>query len=296
MKNSFITGSYFNNVCALIGLVLLLLGCSESPSNFTEFLYELADIDVQERTEYLNEWLNKQEEFPVIDGGDVYFIYKQKKEIPVYLTGDMNQWNPKNIPLLKIVGTEYYYVRQSYPKNSALEYLFKAGNKSLLDPLNKRITKEKDKQTSVLFMNEFDFPLETLIRRDQVYTQLDTITFSGNEIFIYRSPSVKNNAPIIFFINGKDYLEFGQANIILDNLVNDNKIPSCIAVFIPLNIKFRTVLQFIKQKFDLYDNKIIIGGPGTVGLSLLSKVKDGLQNVQFVFLQSPRCVFLDLIR
>ena len=84
MKNSFKPGSYFNIVCTLIVLTSLLWSCSKSSSNFTEFLYDLAEIDEQDRNAYLEDWLNKQEEFPVIDGTDVYFIYKQKKEMSVY--------------------------------------------------------------------------------------------------------------------------------------------------------------------------------------------------------------------
>jgi len=278
-------GVHFNNVWPLLVLLLLHFGCSDSAENFTEFLYDLAEIDVNNRSTALEEWLKKQEEFPIINGSEVYFLFKEKREVPVFLSGDMNKGISEPAELLKIIGTDYYYVRQVFPMNSASEYVFTVNGRHFLDPLNKKIFKSARELKSVLFMPDYIYPRETLRRINNLYTKLDTLDFNKNKVYLYRHMSVQSNSPVIVFVPGKEYLEVAEANIILDNLTHSKKIEPCFAVFPADNINLADLLPFLKKEKILTGNKKILGGNTKTG-SLMLENPGIINNFNAVFLQS----------
>jgi len=285
MKNFEKNGGHFNNVWSLLALLSLFFGCSESPKNFTDFLYDLAEIDVENRVAYLDDWLNMQEEFPLIDGGDVYFIFKDKREVAIYLSGDMLAGNSEKIQLMKIIGTDYYFSKQSYPLNSGFEYKFVVKGRYLLDPLNKKITKSKNGLSSLLFMPDYDYPIETLTRINKEYTKLDTLSNNENTLFFYKHPKCSQKAPIIIFLNGIDYLQFAEANIILDNLIDTGKIIPSYAAFLSDNTNVIKQLLFLKEEFNLTGNHFVIGGNKAAGLSIFQN-KEIYNYFNSIFIQS----------
>lgn len=286
MKNFKKNSSHFDHVCALLTLAFLLLACSESHTNFTDFLYKLAEIDEQNRGQYLEKWIKSQEEFPVIDNNDVYFLYKEKRELSIFLTGDMNKQNLKKIQLMKIIGTDYYYTKQTFPLNSAFEYKFLIHGKFIPDPLNKKFFNDTNGKNSLLFMPEYHYPLESLTRIHKIYTKLDTLKFNDNPVYCYHPLNVKNDAPIIFFYNGQKYLHYAEANVLLDNLISDNKIQPCIAVFLMDSVPLNRLISFLKTKYNLSDNPVIIGGNKKTGQTSLQLIKNSSMNITGIFGQS----------
>jgi hypothetical protein len=285
MKNHKKNGGYFNNVWPLLLVLLFHIGCDNSSKNFTEFLYDLAEIDVENRAAYVDDWLKKQEEFPIIDGQNVYFIFKDKREVAVRLSGDMIAADGAPIELVKIIGTDYYYTLQSFPLNAVFEYKFIVNGRHYLDPLNKRIIKSKDGIRSLLFMPEYGYPVETLMRVNKVYSRMDTVEFSDSDLYIYRHPKAGPDSPLIIFLNGKDYLQLAEANIILDNLISDQQIEPCFAVFPSTDIDAIKMYSFLKKKLALQQNQTIIGGSQKTGLAVLQNPAI-FQNFNAFFIQS----------
>ena len=278
--------TYFKNVWPLLVLLLLSFGCSDSPKNFTAFLYELAEIDVEERSGYLQDWLKNQEEFPIIDGNDVYFIFKEKREVPVYLVGDMTCCDSPKIQMMKIIGTDYYYVKQSYPTDSGFEYKFVVNGRHFLDPLNKKIFKSEKELGSLLFMPDYMYPIEILTRVNKAYTKIDTLQSDKKSIYFYRHIQAGNDAPLVFFLDGLNYLHIAEAAVILDNLTDEKKIPPCFAFFPEDNSDILESLSFIKNEFQLSGNHAIIGGNKKTALSLIRN-PEIINSFDGFFLQSP---------
>ena len=276
--------SYFNHVWPLLALQLLILGYNGSPKNLTELLYELAEIDVEDRAGYLEDWLKMQDEFPVIDGNEVYFIFKEKRDVPVFLVGDMTNDNSEQ-QLLKIIGTDYYYTKQTYPLDCGFEYKFIVGGRHYLDPLNKRIIKNKTELRSLLFMPEYIYPVESLTRINKGYTKLDTISYKNDVLYTYRHPKAVTHSPIIYFLNGKEYLEFAEANIILDNLIDDYKIVPCFAVFLNKSADILNLFSHFKREFNLDGGQTIIGGNKNAGLMLFQN-PEICKKFNSIFIQS----------
>ncbi len=96
---------------------VLLYSCN-SDQDFENFLLDLSEFPENARSIELEKYLSKFESFPLINDTTVYFILKEEKDLPVYLTGDMNRWQPKLSPLFKIIGTNYYYRKETFPADA----------------------------------------------------------------------------------------------------------------------------------------------------------------------------------
>ncbi len=295
-------------IISCLSLIFLLSGCQSSEDSFLALLYRLGDLPEAKRESELQSWLNKQTAKPVVEGGKVYFIYQNKKDIPVYLTGDMNHWAQNESQMLRIIGTSYYYLEKTFSSDARLEYKFIVDKKYILDPLNEKTTRGGLGENSLLLMPDYQFPVEILARRFQNYTALDTILFGGKSkkdqrlVVLYKHPSVSVSSPLIIFNDGGDYLSFAQANIILDNLIEEKKIPACYALFInPINrmkeywlndayleIVFKEIVPLAQKKFKINDkSKTFFGGASLGGLTAFYALKDYSNQLEGVFGQSP---------
>ena len=72
--------------------LFILQTCKESRIGFREFLYNLSDIAESQRQQKMDDYINSAEDFPLMEDSTVFFIYKNEKDLPVYLAGDMNSW------------------------------------------------------------------------------------------------------------------------------------------------------------------------------------------------------------
>ena len=98
----------FRNLILLSAL--MLLGCSSSDNSFVGILYQLAEINEENRESFFQSWLEGQENLPVIENNSVYFIYQNEKDMQVFVTGDMNKWAKDKNQMLRIIGTSYYFL------------------------------------------------------------------------------------------------------------------------------------------------------------------------------------------
>lgn len=290
----------------LILLFSLLQGCTESDANFRNFLYSLSEVDEEERQEKMDAWISGVSEFPLLEDTTVIFIYQNRKEVPIFLTGDMNYWGKDTLPFFNIIGTDYYYCEYSLPEDARVEYKFNVNGNYVNDPLNNRRAAGAFGENSLLLMPAYEYPSETLIKRTVVYTKADTLNFKSNilknerRVFFYRNADSDNKAPLIIFNDGSDYLLYGQATTILDNLISSEKIPACNAVFVdPVNrmkeywmsdayveMLFTELLSFIKEKYQADPQEIYMGGASLGGLISFYALKSYASRLDGVFSQS----------
>lgn len=287
----------------LLLLAFLIFGCDSSPNSFKDFLYKLSDIDENERQMELENWINNKEDFPIVDNSDVYFIYKEKRDIPIFLSGDMNQWSKSKSQLLRIVGTDYYYLEESYPTNSCLNYSYFVENNLLADPLNFKSAISSNKSCSLLILPEFEYPIETLTQRNFIYTKLDTLKWKSknnlqDNCFVFKHKLAGSSDPIIIFLNGDKYLSVLKTNITLDNLIYSKSIKPCIALFILskiqnsvfddlfLNGVMSGLLTNLGERYNLSRNSIYIGGLLDGGVTAFYALKNYANKLSGVFAQS----------
>ncbi len=292
---------------AASAFLLAFCGCAEEKKDFIETLHEAAGVEGEQRQLFIDNWLGSFENYPLIEDSLVYFLYRNKKDLPVYVTGDMSGWRPKGIPMLRIVDTDLYYAQVVFPADARLEYKIVVAGEYQLDSLNARTARGGFGENSLLLMPHYEYPDEWLMRKDRSYTQLDTISLAKSqkaperEVYVYRNQRATPASPLIIFHDGSDYLRLANAAVILDNLISENAIPALNALFINpldrmkeyrmsdefLRLIFEEVIPEAKAKYGFAENApLIMGGASLGGLISFYALKDYAGELQAVFSQS----------
>ncbi|MHB2150203.1 alpha/beta hydrolase-fold protein [Calditrichota bacterium LG25] len=290
---------------ALAISVLLLVQCSSNEERFSSLLKEMEGLTSQEKTQRLKQF-TQQNNFPFIEDSTVYFLFEDSSRQAVYLAGDMSAWRPDSIPLINIEQTNFWYAALRFPRRARLEYKFVCGGNWFLDPLNPLKDSGVMGENSVLAMPAYEFPQEVLFKREFRKSDLDTVVFKSRllknrrRIYFYKHQKAGDNSPLILFNDGGDYLTFGKARIILDNLIGSGQLKPLLAIFIePRNRKreyrfndaylkmvFQELLPFIQKRYGLKNNRLAMGGVSLGGLISLYALKNYSRNLDFVFSQS----------
>ncbi|MHB2154261.1 alpha/beta hydrolase-fold protein [Calditrichota bacterium GD2] len=292
--------------CVVLALsALLLVQCSSNKERFSSLLKEMEGLTSQEKTQRLKQF-TQQNIFPFIEDSTAYFLFEDSSRQAVYLAGDMSAWRPDSIPLINIGQTNFWYAALRFPQRARLEYKFVCGGKWFLDPLNPLKDSGGMGENSVLAMPAYEFPQEVLFKREFRKSDLDTVVFKSRllknrrEIYFYKHQKAGDNSPLIIFNDGGDYLTFGKARIVLDNLIGSGQLKPLLAIFIePRNRKreyrfndaylkmvFQELLPFIQKRYGLKNNRLAMGGVSLGGLISLYALKNYSRNLDFVFSQS----------
>ncbi|WP_456443378.1 alpha/beta hydrolase-fold protein [Caldithrix abyssi] len=290
---------------ALAISALLLVQCSSNEERFSSLLKEMEGLTSQEKTQRLKQF-TQQNIFPFIEDSTVYFLFEDSSRQAVYLAGDMSAWRADSIPLINIEQTNFWYTALRFPRRARLEYKFVCGGNWFLDPLNPLKDSGGMGENSVLAMPAYEFPQEILFKREFRKSDLDTVVFKSRllqnrrRIYFYKHQKAGDNSPLILFNDGGDYLTFGKARIILDNLIGSGQLKPLLAIFIePRNRKreyrfndaylkmvFQELLPFIQKRYGLKNNRLAMGGVSLGGLISLYALKNYSRNLDFVFSQS----------
>ncbi len=288
----------------LFALINTLFFSCSAEKEFSTLLRELAELPETDRQEVIDNWIMQRTSFPVIEDSVVYFLYRNAVDIPVFLTGDFNSWSGQGRPFLKIIGTDLYYNRQVFPIDARVEYKLIVGKEWQLDSLNANTSEGGYGLNSLVFMPDYRFPLETLRHRHQLYTVPDTMRYrvGGKEYrtYVYHHPSAGLESPLLIFNDGGDYIRFGQATVVLDNLTETQRIPPVNALFVDpvdrmkeywinapyLERLLEGVLPAVKEQNHWQPEKIYMGGVSLGGLTALYALKKYSSELDGIFSQS----------
>ncbi|MGD9488350.1 MAG: alpha/beta hydrolase-fold protein [Calditrichaceae bacterium] len=295
-------------VFAITGLLLAFIftACDAEPKTVGELLEIMEKSPSEEKAELLIRRINKNDSFPIVEDSGVFFIYSGKSDSAVSLTGDMNSWDNEGIRMSRIEGTDIYFTKQSYIENARLEYKFIIDGKYITDPLNKVTDIGGYGENSVLMMPLYVFPKSILYRQLAVSGKLDTVNFKSDilnntrNIYVYSHPKCVKSSPLIVFHDGSDYLKFGYTKTILDNLIDEGKIPPLNALFVDpanrqkeywindnyLKMIFRELLPYVLKKYDLNPSQTGMVGASLGGLISFYALKDYGHKLNFVYSQS----------
>ncbi|MFA6281139.1 MAG: 4-alpha-glucanotransferase, partial [Candidatus Omnitrophota bacterium] len=177
----------------------------------------------------------------------VVFLYKGAAN-SVALAGDMTGWWPeRNQRFKKFEGTDLWYLEESFDARTRLDYKISVNNHLILDPLNPRKSAAKYKEyyidNSELVMPDFKRP-EELKGKFRDNERLKKISVPSpkhlkydHDVWIYLPPQYNKDDrtqkyPAVYFQDGYDYLNLGNAAVVLDNLINTKQIQPIIGVFV----------------------------------------------------------------
>ena len=297
--------TYF--ITAFFAAAALLTSCASEEKTFSDFQQEIAQLSASEQNSRLDGYFEKYQTFPVIAGNTVCFVLKDSISNEVYLSGDMCSWKPDSMRMERISRSSYFFKEFVCPENARLEYKFVTDSVSVLDPRNLLYAEGPFGRNSLLLMPEYEYPAVTLLQRGRAMTTLDTLRFSSRimnnsrEIYYYHHPKAAAGSQLIVFNDGSEYVNLGKAAVILDNLIESEKIPAVNAVFVNpvermteywlddryIRMVFRELIPYIKKKYNLpSDVPVSIGGVSLGGLTSLYALKNYNDNLSFIFSQS----------
>ena len=216
---------------------------SSGPKSFVDFLHELNTLSWEERTIFVDRYLNSLPTVPYIEKESlVHFIFHGDAE-NITIPSDANDWSLSEFSMKRIEGTNFWYFSHRFESDARLDYKFVInGVHWILDPLNPRRIEGGYGENSELRMPKYVSPPEIEFHPDIPHGSITEMSFNseilGNSrmIAVY-TPHQYNRAnesyPVALFHDGLEFLSLGRANNILDYLIARKRITPLIAVFVP---------------------------------------------------------------
>jgi enterochelin esterase family protein len=209
-------------------------------SSFSDFLSQANEIDSADLNAVAQEFLDTLD-FPVIENNTtVYFVYQGEAD-RISLAGDINGWQPDVNTFDLLLNTDIWYLRMDFEhSDTRIDYKFVVDGNWRLDPLNPNRIAGGYGDNSELALPDYVQPWEVEENPDALKGTLISQTISSTlvgrdyQLRIYLPPGYDEEIqyPVAYFQDGSDYLDFAQAQTVMDNLIHQNVIRPIIGVFV----------------------------------------------------------------
>ncbi len=233
----------------ILKIILGLLFSSQifAQTNFQNFLNRVnTAVTPEEKNTVIDSFITfaRTQGIPFIESNTANFIYRGAAT-SVNVASDFNSWSPNAHPMIKIDGTNFFYLSKSFELNARLDYKFVInGTNWILDPENPNQISGGFGPNSELAMPGYVQPWEIKYKPNIKHGKVVQKNFFSNilngtyQIQIYLPPdydSTNEGYPTVYFQDGAEYISLASAINILDNLIDSNKIQSLIGVFVKPN-------------------------------------------------------------
>ena len=176
----------------------------------------------------------KKEGNPLIDGEQAMFVWPG--ENPPLLFGDFNDWRIDTAVSLQPTSANIHTHTITFPRNAYIEYAFvvdaddpDSDNGRILDPHNPNNKSNGVGATNNTFYMP-EYVITPLIKRQEninhgTLTEHNFDVYEGEErsFWLYQ-PAVDHPVPLLIVLDGRDYLEQGHLDNIVDNLISAQKV------------------------------------------------------------------------
>ena len=158
----------------------------------------------------------------------------------VFVAGDPNGWEPGRNEMKRLPGTDLFSLTWTLDPAARIEYKLVVDSAWILDPLNTLRASGGFGENSEVRMPRYRFPGETL-PRGVPHGSIDTTSFTGpapgrrTTVYVYVPPgypSLTDRYPVLYVMDGGEYLSRANMNVVLDNLIAQGEIVPLIAVFL----------------------------------------------------------------
>jgi len=177
---------------------------------------------------------------PLVEDTTVHFVY-QGTSRQVTVPSDLNSWNATADTMVRIEGTDLFYLSKNVHRAARFEYKFVVDSSWILDPLNRQQAIGGYGPNSEVRMSAYVPPEEILPRKDSAHGSIDTIFFRSkvlgrtHPVFVYLPKEYKHSSrtyPSIWVTDGGEYLSLALMNNVLDNMIADGRIEPVVGVFV----------------------------------------------------------------
>jgi enterochelin esterase family protein len=203
--------------------------------------------NIEEKQILVNEFLSevKKKSYPLYENDSTVILLYQGDVKSVVVLGDMGDWVNK-LYMEQIENTDLFYYRGIYESDARLEYwlLIDENQFPVVDPFNKFVVRNGWGTISELAMPKYKRHLlfDNYIHGEiGGFENLDEFNLPSNilnydhVIHVYLPPGYQESDkkyPVVYFQDGKDYIEFAVVPHILDSMIKEKLIEPVIAVFV----------------------------------------------------------------
>ncbi len=208
---------------------------------FLAFYERVTNAGFLDRSALVDSFMASNPVLPFIEDTIAQFIYRGPATT-VNVPGDLNGWSTGGDPMTKLSTTDLWYLPRVFERDARIDYKFLLdGSSWILDPHNPVLTPGGFGDNSALEMPVYIPPWE--IQYDgtiqhgrseiqSVHSNIRGMTYSVQVYLPYVYDGSTARYPTAYFQDGSDYVTFGNAINVLDNLIAYSKIRPTIGVFV----------------------------------------------------------------
>lgn len=211
---------------------------------FQRFLEEVSRADSPEARRKLVDRFMEELEYPIFENdSNVILLYRGRSE-SVRIVGDMTEWVESH-PFTRIPETNLFWYRGKYESDARLEYVLQVPDAAtpFADPmnpwtvhgfvLNSELAMPRYKRHPVFepYRDGRTGGFELL----QEYVLPPGALPYAHTVHVYTPPGYAEQTssyPTVYFQDGRDYIEYGIAPLVIHSLIQSGRIAPLIGVFV----------------------------------------------------------------
>ena len=278
----------------LVLLVLALAGCAGEPQSWAALKKQLPGMESEQRDAAVEKFIAARGGTPIVENQTrLVFLARDVNGFTPRVVGDFNAWaaTPQGYDaaigkMTRIDGTTWSYFESTAYTNARAEYVLFVETEAAADPMNPRKVQAYAGPRSEVRMpfwvanpevdDEAEVPAGELLAE----TVISRALLGARRLWIYLPPGYSSATdtlyPVMYVLDGGNYVEKMDVPRILDRLIARKAIPPLIAVFsepgdrqeeYTRNPRWRTFITSelvpqIDQRFRTFpapDHRIILG-------------------------------------
>ena len=301
---SYLVNTLGFGLVGMLALGMLIAGvdpafCGEPKGAFSPVVQELSRRGEKARPVEADAIISgfveeNRDEFPLIEDSLVTFAYHGRVAVRANVPSDLNRWDTKAHQMLRLGETDLHYLTLALPLDARIDYKFYVDGLWMLDPLNSKTVRGGFGDNSAFSMPAYRSPREIQFADSIAHGTIEAhefesrIIIGSRKIQVYlpheyrplrhrtvvdpmggRSQVIKDEFggtyPVIFVQDGGEYITLASMVNVLDNIIDQGRIPPVVAVFIdPVDRNYEyflnrdyermmveEVLPFIRERYDV---------------------------------------------
>jgi enterochelin esterase-like enzyme len=247
----------------LIIFLLTPMLCAQSQfGQFISYVNSLVDSIAKQAVVDSFMTYARSQGIPFIEDSTANFIYLGNQNT-VSVPGDFNNWNVTSWQMTRLSQTNLWYRSELFEMDARLDYKFYLnGIDWILDPENPHTCEGGFGPNSELSMPFYIQPWEINFNPNIQHgtvvskTIFSSIVGTNYQLNIYFPPGYDSLSstiyPTVYFQDGTDYIDYGKAVYVIDNLLDSLKIQPVIGVFVKPNNRDEEYAGSVRNLYRLF--------------------------------------------
>jgi enterochelin esterase family protein len=218
---------------------------------FDQFVSDVGSAATADQRQAHVDWFVLRYPHSPLVGDDEAIIWYCGPGSTVVLRGDMLQ--ERSEQLQRLVDTSFHYYRASYEPDARLDYHLLVDEEDIGDPRNQRQVPSGYGPRAELVMPRYKESQRLHVRGEmergtlQIFEAFPSDRYGTTHtvwVYLPAQYTASKRYSSLYFHDGGDYLNFAHAATLLDNLIADQRLPPCIAIFVDPSNEHGRVIDY----------------------------------------------------